>query len=250
MISRNRAITKWLAAVLFLTGSAGLRADIIDFETGFADFQSVGSILTATNVVDITVGNGYHGALEGCSLAAPCDAFIAAVGGLQTAFTADDLPEAGASPGSFFLTDEPLDNVPMNRSFDFFFDFLHPVWDFSLDLYDYRADGFRGNLDDSATLSAFADAARTVLLDIDTWNVREHLPLPDGNLSQLSITVGVIPIAALTLSYPYDPGTGIDNISFTTTPLRVPSPGTFAITVLGLLLLATRAGRQQVSTHG
>ncbi len=93
-------------AAAFVLGITGIEAqqafaDVIDFESGFVDLQPVGVVVTATNTV--TFGVEPCGVEQGT-------AFIAKTGLPLTAYVPDDDIPAGASGGSFFLTDEETDN--------------------------------------------------------------------------------------------------------------------------------------------
>jgi len=187
----------------FVLGVSGIEAqqafaDLIDFETGFADSDPVTAVVTATNVVTFGV--------EPCG--APGTAFIAETGTPTTAYVpTDDIP-TGAS-GSFFLTDE---TAGPSTSLDYCISFATPVNNLSVDLYDYRTDG-GASVGDVATLTVF-DAGGSPVGSV-TFTITAGLP--DPNLATLSIQspTGLISSAELSFSVS-DKGTGIDNIDFTT----------------------------------
>jgi len=121
-------------AAAFVLGISGIGAqqafaDLIDFETGFVDLQPVGAVVTGTNIVTFGVG---------LSCGEPSTAFIAETGTPTTAFGPDDEIPAGASGGSFFLTDE--DDGP-DLKLNYCISFATPVNNLSIDLYDYREGG-------------------------------------------------------------------------------------------------------------
>ncbi|MCH8289474.1 hypothetical protein IH992_00005, partial [Candidatus Poribacteria bacterium] len=101
---------------------------------------------------------------------------------------------------------------------DYFIDFARPVGDLSLNLYDYhlRPAGAGGaGIGDTATLTAFADAARTVPVGTDVFTIISDLP--DGNVATLSISNPSALILAASLVFSTgDAGNGIDNIRFIT----------------------------------
>jgi len=83
-------------AAAFVLGITGIEAqqafaDVIDFESGFADLDPVTDVITATNTVTFGVGS--------------CDdqgtAFIAETGDPRTAYTPSDNIPAGASGDHF-----------------------------------------------------------------------------------------------------------------------------------------------------
>ncbi|MHC4198054.1 MAG: hypothetical protein ACYSRP_09150, partial [Planctomycetota bacterium] len=169
-------------------------ADLIDFESGFANGDVVGLVTTTTNQVTFSVTGGGN-------------CFIADVGGQYTAFWPNDTP-SGGNPGSFFLTDE----FPRTYSaLGYFLSFAFPVLHLSLELYDYE--GAEGAY---ATLTVFEDVAMTIPIGTDVYT-HGPTPPPDGNVLTLSVLApaGLIRAASLVFINP-DNGTGIDNITFAT----------------------------------
>ena len=212
-----------LAGLLGLC-SAASQADVIGFESGFADQQAVTAVATATNTVGFSVGGG--------------PAYIAKVGAPVTAFNADDMPANTAISGNYFLTDE---RAGPSTTLDYFLSFLHPVSSLSLNLYDYRADGGAG-VGDTATLSVYSDLAMTALLGTDVFTIPANSP--DGNVEFLSVA-GLDSILAASVTFSHtDIGTGIDNIAFETAAGTVPEPATPALAALGLMA-AFAAGRRR-----
>jgi len=197
-------------APAFVLGISGIEAqqafaDVIDFESDFVDLQPVGVVVTPTNTVTFGVDRN---AVISCTN--PTSAFIAKVGLPLTAyFPNDDIP-AGASGGSFFLTDEKLGNLDVKL--DYCISFATPVNNLSLDLYDYRFDG-GPSVGDSATLTVFDAGGSAVGSAIFVITSIEL----DPNLATLSIQspTGLISSAHLLFNRA-DVGTGIDNITFTT----------------------------------
>lgn len=225
---RDRGARRWAtrAARLILLSvgigftAAPARADVIDFETGFIDQDPVtGPITTPTNSVRFRFGAGTPSS----------DGFIARVGAPQTAFFPDDLP-SGGTPGDYFLSDESALGGSPSTALDAFIEFAEPVSNLSLELYDLELDG------NTATLTAYADLARTQVVGTDSETISGTAP--EGLVLPLSIPAPttVIRAATLTTSNPADTGTGIDNVTFITA--RVPIPGA-ALVVLGLLLFGT-----------
>jgi len=213
----NKPILGLVIAATFVLGISGIEsqqafADIIDFEIGFVNEQIVTVVITATNTVTFGVS----------PCAAPGDAFIAETGAPVTAYAPGDAIPAGASGGSFFLTNK---NAGPNKLLDYCISFATPVNNLSVDLYDYRADG-GGSVGGIATLSVFN--ASSILVGSDTFVITAGLP--DPNLATLSIpsrqsSLDLISSAELSFDSP-DKGTGIDNITFTT--LTVIPPLIFA----------------------
>jgi len=207
----NKPILGLVIAATFVLGISGIEsqqafADIIDFEIGFVNEQIVTVVITATNTVTFGVS----------PCAAPGDAFIAETGAPVTAYAPGDAIPAGASGGSFFLTNK---NAGPNKLLDYCISFATPVNNLSVDLYDYRADG-GASVGDVATLSVFNAGGSPV------GSVTFVIPpgTPDPNLATLSIQspTDLISSAKLSFSSP-DKGTGIDNILFNiaSSPMQV-----------------------------
>ena len=223
---RDRMAVSWrplsIAFVLLLGTviSAPGRADVIDFESGFIDRDEVtGPIVTSTNAVRFRFGAGsptYNG-------------FITRVGSPTTAFFPHDLP-TGGSPGAFLLSDELAPRGNPQSAMDYFIEFAEPVSNLSLELYDLEIAG------NTATLTAYSDLTRTDVVGMDSATIVGNAP--EGLVTPLSIPnpTTVIRVASLTLSNGSDLGTGIDNVTFTTA--RVPIP-TAALLAIALLLFGT-----------
>ena len=168
----------------------------------------VTDVVTATNTVTFGV--------EPCGVGQG-PAFIAEKDDPVTAFEPDDEIPAGASGGSFFLTDEKS-GPPVTVELNYCISFATPVNNLSVDLYDYRGDGGE-KVGDTATLTVFDAGGSPV--GFDTFTITAGLPNP--NLETLSIQspFGLISSAELSFDGTHL-GTGIDNITFTT---NVPSTG-------------------------
>jgi hypothetical protein len=164
-------------------------------------------------------------------------AYGAVNGAPTTAFdTSDNRAGGGDSP---FLTDEP---TGPSAALDYFLRFSIGVPDLTLDVLDYGGDGGApaGNF---ASLQVFSSN------DWDPANLITTIPGPaivgftDGLVTTLSTFPGMpILSARVTFSTP-DVGTGIDNVSWTTT--AVPEPGTVVLFGSGLLALAAFARKRR-----
>ncbi len=191
-----------LAALLHRRRGTGAEltwyAEAIDFETGFVERDAVGTVPTAANDVTFSVTGGGPG-------------FIGGVGPPRNAFNPADTP-AGGVPGRFFLSDEK-DGPGSSR--DYFIQFAKPVLNLALDVYDYRLDD-PASAGGVATLTAYADAARTIAVGSYFFAVPTPRPT-DGNAETLAISAPSAPIAAAVLRFSEpDGGTAIDNVRFTT----------------------------------
>ena len=196
--------------ILSVFSFESLRADLVDFESGFVDLQPVPTVTTETNLMSVSLSNGGSG-------------FIAEVGGPVTAFEPNDDP-VGGTPGSYFLSDGGA-----NFSLDFFFVFDNPVQDLALELYDFELATGR-----FATLSVFSDFSFSDLVGSDVTNGTNE----QGGIIEMSV-FGTQAIRSASLSFNVvDNGVGIDNISFTT----VPEPSTLVF--LGALFSFGIASRK------
>ena len=205
-----------LAAAGALTLAAqAASADLIDFESGFADLQVAGTVVTATNAVTFSVDS-----------MSDANAYIAERGSPTTGFVPLD-----AASGNFSLSDDP--GAPFGAD-DYVLEFLNPISDLSLEIYDVRGDG-GGSVGDIVTLSVFSDVARTNLIASDSFVVAAGLA--DGLAQTLSVS-GIAFGRAATVSYGNDNGTALDNISFTTA--AVPAPATLLLLGMGLLAIGWR----------
>ena len=216
---RLRILT--ILTMLALIGATPIWADIIDFESGFADLQPVGVVATATNTVTFSITGGGT-------------AFIAMIGNPTTGFAPADSP-AGAVGGNYFLSDEA--DVPLDVAASYFMSFAVPVESLSLHLYDFRGDG-GAPVGSVATLSLWADAAMTIL--VGSTSFTSVAGMPDGSATLLSIpSVSSGAVAASLTFSAGDVGTGIDNINFS----NVPEPSAFLL--LGTALVAVIALRHK-----
>jgi len=197
-----------------ISGTVGVtQADLIDFEM-FGPGIPVGLVPTATNAVIFTVGA--PGVVLG---------FTADVGPPTTAFEPDDFPDGMAS--GIFLTDE---RAGPSLTLDYFLEFINPVSNLSLDLYDYRVDGgpFPG---DTATLTVFSDLWTTAV-GTDVFTIPTPNPV-DGNIEHLAVLNPAAPILTASLVFSRgDVGTGIDNVNF---DFAAPEPATMFLIGTGLI---------------
>jgi hypothetical protein len=215
-------ITASLVVLLgcLLISTPDLRAELIDFESGFARLDPVTTIATPTNVLTIVARDQEDFvpfiAQVGTT---PKDAFEKVVDGNIFG----DTP-AGGNPGSFFLT------TGAGNLGNYLFNLEYPVDHFSVDLYDYVGDGGAAPTD-FVELRAFSDAARTEMVASSTHVVPRPRP-EDGAVVTMSVTAESI--AALTLQFStFDRGTGVDNIQFVT----VPEPVGLGLMVMSVLML-------------
>ena len=218
---------------------ASVQADLIDFESGFVGLAPVTTVATATNTATFGAGAGYHQGIVGPAFVTERGGIPS--GGVESGFTINDLPMPGFNNGNFFLTDEIFDDIPVNRTFDYFIDFAIPVWELTVDFLDYRGEGFdpanraaTEGFGKEAVLTGYADAARTVVVSVDSFVTTPNLL--DALVVQLSLPDIHIPMAAFTLSYDYDNGTAIDNILFHTAT-SLPESATLGTMAVGLLML-------------
>ncbi len=206
-------------------------ADVIDFETGFAEGNSVGTVITATNQVTFfsrayPPTNNYT------------NANIAEVGGDGPyAFRNEQLDHdtpSGAGAGSYFLTDRNS----QSSAESYFIRFSNPVADISLDLYDFD----NGNT--QAVLTGYSDTIWSASASVGTDTVLSSLG--DGSVVNLSVTDPSTVIYSASLTWingtTIDDETGIDNISFTTVP--IPS----AVWLLGSGLIGLVGVRRKFRT--
>ncbi|MGA1826599.1 MAG: hypothetical protein ACMUIP_18245 [bacterium] len=200
-----------ICTIIYFCSLSMLHAYVIDFETGFADLDPVGKVITPKNEVEFSVIGGDT-------------VFIAKVGDPTTAFYPSDTPEGG-SPGSFFLTDHNTVNLGYLIRFNAKISYL------CLDLYDFRDEtGPMPEIGDTATLTTFANTNWTDPVGEYLFTIVEGLP--EGNVETLSILTPSEPIGSASLIFSTgDKGTGIDNIKFTTIPL----PTTFLLFLSGFL---------------
>jgi hypothetical protein len=170
---------------------------LIDFETGFAESDVVGTVATPTNSVTF-------------SLSAATDVIIAEIGSPRVAFGPNDTPNPSPT-GSFFAAS------PSGTPSDYYLAFANPISALSLSVYDFGGDG-GSSIGDQVTLALYADAARTMLLASDSFTVAGSLP--DGNAVALAAVSAepVIAAAVLFATSSPDTGNGIDDLNFLTIP--------------------------------
>lgn len=199
-----------LAWLLFISWGTA-KADLIDFESGYSDGESLNSVVTSTNRVTFVPSGTtsvYH---------------IAKTGPGLSGFVPDDVPGGPGADriGDFFLTDETVPDSNLAQQGDYGFYFAVPVVSLSLDTLDYRTDG-GGKKGDMVKLEVFSDPSFLTLVGYSEFEVQPGLT--DGAVQVLSIS-GVGPFSSAKISSSgNDVGTGIDNISFETIRLSPPTP--------------------------
>jgi len=194
-------------------------AELIDFESGFVDQQQV------VNPIALSYGNTLTFGV-GTSSLSQTDAYIAKAGGNTTAYVPNDQIPVAASGGEYFLTDE-FDGPSL--ALNYYMEFLNPVRDLSLDLYDSRMDGGAQNSNDPyVTVSVFSDTDYTDL--ISAVQLAPPDTRTDPNLLSFYFN-GIVGIQSASVVFGHtDVGTGIDNIRFTT----VPEPTSISLLLFGL----------------
>ncbi len=169
---------------------------------------------------------------------------IAEIGGARVAFQSsigDDTPKNSSggdylAGGSFSLTDG------ITKTRDYIIEFSAPVEDFSLDLYDFRADGPHAEgTPGSDTVVLEAYDALDNLLFADPYTVPGSRPT-DGDVVNLGAPVSGIRRVVLNFST-IEGGTAIDNIRFT----AVPEPSTMTIASIGIALFGLRRRRRSLN---
>ncbi len=217
-----------LSFLLLLTASPAF-ADRIDFENFSGPDGGISGSRTETNhITHILEDPNNPGGF------APSAVFAV---GSTGAFEPNNTP-ADPRIGNFFLTDEFFhgDGRPASYAVTYFFRFLKPVNELSLDLIDFRSGIGEGpSPGDFATLTAFSSATGDPLGS--TSYFIPEAPQPDGNVIRLGLPspTGPFDSARLTFSVP-DLTTGIDNIEFTTAPpAAVPEPSTVLMMGSGLV---------------
>ncbi len=169
---------------------------------------------------------------------------IAEIGGPRVAFQSSigtDTPENSSGDeylagGRYSLTDG------IANTQDYIIEFSAPVENFSLDLYDFRADGPHSEgTPGSDTVVLEAYDALDNLLFADPYTVPDPRPT-DGDVVNLGAPVSGIRRVVLNFST-IEGGTAIDNIRFT----AVPEPSTMTIASIGLALIGLRRRRRSLS---
>lgn len=206
-------------AAICLSGYAA-HAGTINFESGFADLDPVSAVvLPGENTVTFSVGSKGAG-----------PAYIAAVGGPETAFAPDDMTVGGRA-GGYFLTDE---TAGPSVALDYFMEFAAPIELLSLHVYDFRGDG-GAPVGSTVTLTLY-DAFDAVV-GTDSFTIPALLE--EGNVIDLTVVPGANAMwAALTFDAG-DIGIGVDNITIRT----VPEPSAAAC-LLGAVALGCFARRR------
>ncbi|QDU44357.1 PEP-CTERM motif protein [Symmachiella dynata] len=237
-----------LSAAVLVACSLEAQAGFIDFESGYADLQSVnGAIDTGDNLVSIST-TGATGNPTGLS-------YIAAVGEPRSAFTTGTNPgvmndqAVDNRAGEFFLTDE---NTPGSNVYasDYIFSFADGITDLSLDIFDFRVDGGAQDVGSTATamLTLFSDDAMTNIVGMTSFTADLQNQPIDGNWENLLVVANGVAVKAVLDFGGLDRGVGVDNINFTTQPPPVnpvPEPSSFVLMGLGAIGLIGFRRRQQ-----
>ncbi len=185
-----------LVAMAMVAFSGVVKAeDVIDFES-MGENEIITSIQTDTNTVSFESNE------PGSDLA------IAQIGAPATAFAINDNIAEDVG-GEMFLT------MPDLSGSSYVFKFETPVLRIGFHLYDYRDGTARPG--DTAILTAYSDMEMTEIVGEDS--VAIQISPVDGTVEWLQIIDPTGPIVVVRLVFSgYDPGTGIDNITFETIP--------------------------------
>lgn len=186
--------------------SIPIRGTLIDFETGFLDAQVVTSVLGADGNV-VTFGVGVDPLNQTC-------AYIGKFGLPKTAYNPNDARPPN-STGDYFLSDEIQGPQKM---LNYFLSFKEEVYDFAIDLIDYRPHSGGPAVGDSASVIIYSDNFQTVISE-------KMFCIPpatsDPNVYRFNLAgFGKVKSAAI-ISGVLDGGTAIDNISYNNTVVTV-----------------------------
>lgn len=227
----------WFATASNAAGT-GPQMAYVDFESLGAALGEGGSV-TSTTAGGVTVnfstedGNGiYTPIIAQAGVATSRVGFQSVLGDDTPVDAAGNIYAAG---GDYSLTD----GIRITR--DYVFDFSSPVINFSLDLYDFRADGtYQVGVPGSDTVDLLAYDAAGNVLGSTAYVVSDPRPI-DGNVVTLAIgDLGNISQVRLDFST-IEGGTSVDNLSFLVpeSVTAVPEPqsiGLFAMALAGLFL--------------
>jgi len=196
-------------------------ATTIDFES-YGPGIPLGPVTTPDgNVVTFGVG-----------LATPTlPAYTARIGDPVEAFVPADTPSLPALTGQMFLTDEYPGPV---EDYNYFITFAIPVTWLGLHIIDYRRDGDWPDApvlgSSRAILTVYSDPFFTTPVGQAIFTLPTMNPY-DGNVEWLEVTNPSGYILSAKLEFEgTDPGTAIDNITFTT----VPEPVSMTLVGVGL----------------
>lgn len=199
-----------------------LRAERIDFESGFTDQQTVDFINTPGNVVEVFVGS--PGSRE--------QAFIAEVGGAVTGFIPNDGSSLTSEIGSYFLTDGTDTPAVGSSTFSYFFQFEKAISYFEIALLDFQ-DGLPVGTPAVVTATAYSDG---FVNQVATNSIAISQSSPDPSVFSLSVGDGTTLFTSVEIANSIeDSGTGVDNIEFVT----VPEPSSMMIGICFGIYLAT-----------
>ena len=200
-------------------------AGVIDFESGFANGQSVGSLVSGDLSLSASCGASFLGS-QAC--------VVAEQGTLPTAFVSPIRHNRGfdeSRTGNASLTD--AEGTGASNNF-FFISDIGLNW-FSIDLLDYRMDG-GAKLGDVVSINAFDHFGGALLASFafeiaDGWE--------DGNIISASLaSIEKFKFIEVVHSGK-DVGTAVDNISFGADASSVSEPSTIAL-ILGGIAFAIR----------
>ena len=197
------------------------------------DFEAEGAMMgegAQITTIDIATFSVFGAASGNPRLAAPGGANR----GFQNLIEGSDVPDTTSplfDPNSrFFITNGSQD--PKDNS-NYAIDFSTDVTMFSLQLYDYRADG---NPEDgmpgvdSVDLIGYLDGG---VVETVSWTVPDPRPI-DGNIVELALS-GATQVDRVEVVFNgHDLGTGIDNVTYE----AVPEPSAAVFALLGIFSLS------------
>ncbi len=213
-------VKKWssiTSAVVALGLTSGTMADIIDFESGYSDGDTASSVPTATNTVTIT----------GDDQGTPVTPTVIDNTGPHAGFVNVPL----GSLGQYILTDEANNSSFLVGTTTWSLAFDVEIVGLNIDVVEYNE--VVAGIDNDVTITAYGDAARTIVVDTDTVSFTTS----DGVTNLAVAGDETNPIVLVDLEFTRrDRGLALDNIDFTTSPTAaIPEPA--SATLLGGIAL-------------